>query len=435
MSEIQSGSVIVIVIALSLVLSAFFSSAETAFFSLQRTRLAHLVSTGASGAQRVADMMEQPERLLSTILLGNNLVNISFASIVTVISVSLIGEDREGLAVIVATAVGTGVILVVGEIVPKSLAVRHAETIAFLFARPLKAIELLLFPIAIVLQWIGRGAGFIFGGEGPALKRSATEAEFRMLIDVGEAEGEIEPSEAEMLESVFRFGDLQVREVMAPRTEIVAIESGATLGQFLEVYAGHTHTRFPVYKGDADNIVGILSSKDILKAMSSRELSPGGPITELIRDAYFVPETKRIAELFEELRRSGNQLAIPVDEFGGIAGLVTLKQLLEEVVGRIGEEGSSPEEEYVALGRNSYEVDGGMSIEEANEQLNVDLPQGDYETIAGFVLDSLGRIPNGGEKFEYGDIDFEIMSLNKMKIETVRLTKRSGRTPAVDSSG
>ena len=421
MSDVPFSSLIVI--GVSLVLSAFFSSSETAFFSLQQTRIAHLVSTGASGALRVARMREEPERLLSTILLGNNLVNIAFASLVTVISVSLIGKDREGLAVVVATAVGTGLILVFGEVVPKSIAVRHAEPVALLYARPLKLLEVLLMPVVVVLQWIGRGAGAIFGGQAATATPSVSEAEFRTLIDVGEAEGSIEPGEAEMLESVFRFGDKQVREVMQPRTEMIVVERGATLGEFLEIYAGRAHTRFPVYKGTPDNIVGIISSKDILKAMSSREISYDESITDLTRDAYFVPETKRIAELFDELRRSGNQLAIPVDEFGGVAGLVTTKQLLEEVVGRIGEEGASPEDEYVALGEDTYQVDGGMSIEEVNDELEIQLPQGEFETVAGFVLDVLGHIPTPGEQIEHGGVRLEVTRMKDMKIEEVRLTK------------
>ena len=431
MTEVPLVSLIVV--GVSLVLSAFFSSSETAFFSLQKTRIIHLVSTRVSGAKRVARMMEEPERLLSTILLGNNLVNITFASLVTVMTVSFIGDDREGLAVVVATVIGTSLILVFGEIMPKSLAVRNAQTVAFVFARPLKLIEVLLFPLVVVLQWIGRAAGALVRGENRTAKPLVSEDEFRTLIDVGEAEGSIDPGEAEMLESVFRFGDRQVREVMRPRTEMIAIERGASLGDFLEIYATHAHTRFPVYKGSVDNIVGIVSSKDVLRALSTRETSRDEPITHLIRDAYFVPETKRIAELFDELRRSGNQFAIPVDEFGGVAGLVTIKQLLEEVVGRVGEEGTSPEEEYVALGEDTYQVDGGMSIEEVNDRLDLRLPEGDFETVAGFVLDVLGHIPTSGERLEYGGVKLEVTRMRDMKIEQVRLTKTDATNSQEDA--
>ena len=422
MMDIHLGSLLLI--GISLLLSAFFSSSETAFFSLQKTRITHLVSTGAPGAGRVSHMIEEPERLLSTILLGNNLVNIAFAAIVTVLVVSVLGEDREGQAVAVATAVGTAVILVFGEILPKSVAVRNSERVAFLFARPLKFIEVLLLPLVMVLQWMGRTTSSALSAEGAISAPSVTEAEFRTLIDVGEAEGSLEPEEAEMLESVFRFGDKQVREVMAPRTEIVGIERGTTLGELLAVYMENPHTRFPVYKGTPDNVVGILSSKDILRAMSSRDIPYSEPITDRIRDAYFVPETKRIAELFDELRQTGNQLAIAVDEFGGVAGLVTIKQLLEEIVGRIGEEGASPEEEFVAIGRNTFELDGAMGIDEVNDELEIDLPEGDFETVAGFVLDTLGHIPIAGEAVEYGEITLEVTRMKDMRVETIKLTKK-----------
>ena len=244
-----------------------------------------------------------------------------------------------------------------------------------------------------------------------------------MLIDIAQAEGMVEREEAEMLESVFRFGDRQVREVMTPRTEMAFVERGATLREFLEIYAEHSHTRFPVFKGTTDNIVGILSAKDILNAMSTRDIPYDEIVTAAIRDSFFVPETKRIAELFDELRQSGNQMAIAIDEFGGIAGLVTLKRLLEEVVGRVGEEGARPEEENEALGENTFQVDGGMSIDEVNEELGLDLAEGEFETVAGFVLDILGHIPSPGEQVEYGDLKVEVTEMNDHKIEAVKLTR------------
>jgi putative hemolysin len=195
------------------------------------------------------------------------------------------------------------------------------------------------------------------------------------------------------------------------------------LAEFLGTYADHSHTRFPVYKDSMEDIVGILSAKDILKAMSSKAIEHDSAVTEVIRDAYFVPETKRIAELFDELRESGNQIALAIDEFGDVAGLVTLKSLLEEVVGRVGEEGTGPEEEYEALGLDTFRVDGGMSIDETIEELGIELPEGDYETIAGFVLEVLGRVPTQGEQFEYGELKIQVTRMEGPKIETIMLTR------------
>ena len=419
MTEGQIG--IYIVVLVCMLLSAFFSSSEAAFLSLQRTRITHLLSTGVPGASRVARMIDEPERLLSTILLGNNLVNVAFAALVTVITLSFL-DERIGVAV--ATAVATSLLLIFGEIVPKTIAVRHSERLAFLYARPLKWIEALLWPFVMVLQRISS----LFGGGSVGVRRSVTEAELRTLIGIGEAEGAFEPEEAVMLESVFRFGDRQVRDMMTPRTEIVFIDRSASVGGFLDTYAQNPHTRFPVYKETTDNIVGLLSAKDVLIAMSRRQLSPDEVVTELIRDAYYVPETKRIAELFDELRQTGNQMAIAIDEYGGIAGIVTLKRLLEEVAGRVGEEGASPEEEYEAIGTGTFQVDGGMSIDEVKEELGIELGQGEYETVAGFVLDVLGHIPAQGEQFQHGRLKVEVTEMRDLKIETVKMTKIPGPT-------
>ena len=416
MSDGESVSLILSLVFL--VFSAFFSSSEAAFLSLQRNRITHLVTTGVPGAKRVAAMIGEPERLLSTILLGNNLVNVAFAALVTAVLVSRLGEGR---GVLVATAVGTALLLIFGEIIPKTVAVRNAERVAFIYAGPLKWTETTMLPLVLVLQWASRHISSLFGGA--AVRGTVTEGELRSLIDIGEAEGTFESTEAEMLENVFRFGDRQVREVMTPRPEIISIARGATLREFLDIYATDSHTRFPVYRDTMDNVIGIVSAKDILKAMSTRGINYDDSITDVFRDALFVPETKRIAELFDELRQSGNQMAFAVDEFGGLAGLVTLKRLSEEVVGPVGEEGIGPEEEYEPIGENTFQVEGGMGIDEVNEEMGVGLPEGNFETIAGFALDVLGHIPVEGEQFEYGSLKLEITQMRDLKIEMIKVTK------------
>ena len=409
-----------VLIGVLLLLSAFFSSAEAAFLSLERTRIAHLVSSGASGAARVDKMISHPERLLSTILFGNNLVNVAFATLVTLVVVSALGEDREGQAALVATVVGTVLLLIAGETIPKSIAVRRAEKMAFIYSLPVLWLEALFLPVVVVLQWTARFVSSWFGGDPP--RASVTEGEIRTLVDIGEAQGTVEPGEAEMIENVFRFGDMEAREVMTPRTEVVSVKRGTSLREVLGTYAEHSHTRLPVYKDDVDDVIGIISAKDVLRAISVKGMGLDDPVTDVMRDAYFVPETKRASELFDELRQSGNQLAIVVDEFGGVAGLVTLKRLLEEVVGPVGEEGSGPREEYESIGRNTFQVDGGMSIDEVNEELGINLPEGDFETIAGLVLALLGYIPTQGEQFEYANLRLEITEMKGLKIETIKVT-------------
>ena len=411
-----------------LVLSAFFSSSEAAFLSLQRTRIAHLLSEGVPGARRVADMLNEPERLLSTILLGNNLVNVAFSAVITVVVVNRVGQENEGLGVVIATILGTVTLLLLGETIPKTIAFRNSERIAFLYSYPLKWGEFLLLPFVLVLQWITKMLSRRVGGSQDD-QRSITEGEFRALIDIGVGEGEFEQDEAERLKGVFRFGDRQVRDVMTPRTEIVFVQRGSTVKEFLKTYAEHSHTRFPVYWDTTDNVVGVLSLKDILRSLAVNGLKDEDSVTNVIRDVHFVPETKRIAEVFDELRKSGNQMAIAVDEFGGVAGLVTLKQLIEDVMGRVGEEGIGTEEEMTLVGRDTYEVDGGMSIDEARDRLELDIEEGDFETVAGWALERLGHIPAAGETFEADGFTVAIIEMDNLKIETLRLTKnRQART-------
>ena len=411
-----------LLIGLCILLSAFFSSSEAAFLALERVKLAHLVSVHTPGARRVSAMLDKPERLLSTILLGNNLVNVAFTALITLVVLNIIGPDREALATIITTFVGTLLLLLFGEIIPKTIAVHKAERVSLWYARPLTLIESALWPAVFVLQAGANRATKLLGVE-PQKRDSITESELITLIDIGEAEGTLEPSEAELLQNVFRFGDRQVREVMTPRPEIVGIPGGTTLSDFLGIYCQHSHTRFPVYEDSIENITGILSAKDVLKTMAVNGMAYTDSVTDVVRQGLFVPETKRTAELFEEMRASGNQMAVIVDEYGGLAGIVTLKRLSEEVVGAHGEEGEAPEEEYESIDDNTYQVEGAMSIDEANEELRINLPDGDFDTLAGFVLDRLGYFPKEGETLEYDNLKIEVIEMKAFKIETVKITR------------
>ena len=378
-------------------------------------------------------MVANTERLLSTILLGNNLVNVAFSAVVTSLAVKFLGEGAFALAV--ATIVGTGLLLIFGEIIPKSVAVKKSEKVSFLYARPLKLVELSLYPTILFLQWLSRRTQSIFGQEQDS-EDSVTEGEILSMIDLGEAEGTVEPSEAEMLENVFRFGDTQVREIMTPRTEMIVMERGTTFADFLSVYSKHSHTRFPIYKDANENIVGIISAKDVLRVLSTKGINEKDSVTDVTRDAYFVPETKWASELFEELRHTGNQMAICLDEYGGLAGLVTLKRLTELIVGRVGEEGESPESEFENIMPNVFQIEGSMDISEANNEMDLDLPEGEYETIAGFVLDQIGEIPNLNQEFEYGNLTFRVLEMDRFKIESLLITRdpeKESKDPKIDN--
>ena len=400
-----------------LLLSAFFSSSEAAFLSLRRVRIRSMVENKISGAERVAKMIEEPERVLPTILLVNNLVNTAFAALFTVILIGLIGEGR---GVLFATIISTVILLILGETLPKTIGIRYPEALFFFSSRIINGIEKLLFPIALTLQGINRIVAFCLGSDHRAY---FSEDEVKTAISIGRESGSVEEQEAQMLENVFRFGDRQLKEIMTPRPELVLIESGTNLKQFFEIYKRYSHSRFPVYEENPENVLGILLLKDIMGAIAQGNISNSENITTLLRPVDFVPETKTVGTLFGEMQQVGNQIAIAVDEFGGISGIVTLKQLTEEIVGPVGEDGKLPEMEYEEIDDNIFSIDGGMQIEEANEELELDLPKGDYETVAGFILDNLGKIPVEGDHFVYKDIRLVVTQLTRMKIEKVTITK------------
>jgi len=404
-----------VLLGLTVLLSAFFAGSEAAFLSVQRSRLAALILDKVKGAERVEKLASNPEKLLPTVLTGNNLVNVAAAALGTTLAGSYLSPNW---AVGASVGVVTVLLLLFGEILPKVIATKNAEGLALILVRPLQAAQILFFPIVWVLEIYSRMVERIFGLSG---SRLVSEREIRALIDVAEIEGGVEKGEAALLEKVFHFGDLRVGDVMTPRTEIIFVELSATLQDFLPIYARTTYTRFPVFDGDRENIVGILSVKDLLEAVAQGTIQLHDSVATALRPAHFVPETKPVDELFDELREVGQHIAITVNEHGGVAGVVTLMQLLEVIVGPVGEEGEPIEEEFVAVGQSQFDVLAAMSILEANENLDIDLPEGDYQTLAGFVLEQLGHIPQEGESFRYGEIQLEVKEMQAVKIHRVEV--------------
>jgi len=424
MSGIETLYLVLLVVCL--LLSAFFSSSETAFISLQRIRVQHLVDTKVRGAKLVARMMERPEKLLSTVLLGNNFVNTAAAALATFLAISLWGEQW---GLLIATIVVTIVLLIFCETTPKTIANRHAEGLSLAFARPIEMLSWLLTPFVVVLSWIASRFSKLFGGT-PVPKSLASEEEIRTMISMGHKEGTVEEEEAEMLHKVFEFGNRPVSEVLVPRTEVVWLEKGTKLTDFFKLYAQSPLSRFPVYEDNMDNVVGILSVKDIVMAQAKGTISDESLIDDLIRPAYFAPETKRISELFTEMRDKNYRMTVVIDEFGGTAGIVSLSRLVEEIVGPVGDELAEIEKDYEPINEYTFSIDGGMRVEEANEEMGLEIPEGDYETVAGFVLDLLGHIPKEGEQLKYKSLKIVITEMRGMKIEKIRLTKeRHAATP------
>ncbi len=414
--------VLYLVLALICVMaSAFFSSSETAFISLQKIRLRHMESQGGEKASRIARIMERPEKFIATVLLGNNFVNTAAAALGTAVVLSL-WEGSEQIAVLLSTVVVTIVLLVVGEVMPKIAASQHSERLAMLLVTPVSILSWILAPATAILGWIGTSFSKLIGGT-PTRRTLVTEDEIRTMITVGKEEGVVAEAEAKMLDKVFEFGDQLVREAMIPRPDVVWLEKGTSLADFMTVYSDHPHTRFPVYEENPDNVVGVLSIKDVLLAKSKGEADEKTPIDSLTRPVVFAPETKRIGPLFREMQASGSQMAVVVDEYGGIAGMVTLRELLAQLVGRFGDEFPRESQEFQAIDEHTYDIDGSMRVEEVNDLLGMSLPSGDYETIAGLVLNRLGHVPKEGEQFRYQDLKFTVKEMRNLRIEKLRITR------------
>jgi putative hemolysin len=414
-----------------LLFSAFFSSSETAYISLQRLRLKHLARTDhadSAAARQVATMTEKPERLLTTVLLGNNLVNTAAAALATILIASVLSE---GQAVLV-TALGVSMLLLVfAEVFPKVVATRYGERLAFIYVTPMRILIWTLSPVATVLVWIGDKLATLVGASAVP-KVLTSEAEIRTAVSVGAEEGTLEVSEAEMVEAVFRFGDRRVSEVMTPRPSVTWVEKGTTIRDFLAIYAENPHSRFPVYQDIRDKVVGVLWIKDLLMAQAKGTCRDDGLIDELLRPVHFVPENKLVAELFAELQKSGDHLAMVADEFGGIAGMVTIEELLEEIVGELQDELTKKRKSIEPVGENSFQIDGEMRIEEANEKLELGIPDGPYETVAGFVLNSLGHIPKEGEQLKYDKLKMAVTAMKGLKIDKVLVTKEKDAATTTD---
>jgi putative hemolysin len=407
-----------VLIVAFVVLSGLFSSAETAFLSIQKVRLEHLVSTGVRGAGAVESMITRPEKFLSTILLGSGLVNTATAALVTTLAVSAWGGD----GIVIATAITTVALLIFAETTPKTFAAQHAEKMALLMVRPLQALSWLLTPFVAALSWIAAGFARIFGGT--AARTLASPEEIQHMITVGRRAGTVEEHEAKLLHKVFEFSDRPVYEVMVPRPEVTAITEGSTIGDFLKVYMETPMSRFPVYRENMDNVVGTLAVKDVLMALAKDAAGETSTINELVRPAYFAPDSKHINDLFAEMRDKNYRMAIVVDEYGGTAGIVTLTRLVEEIVGEVGDELAGIEKDYQVINEYTFQIDGSMRIDEANEEMKLGLPEGeDYETVAGFILSVLGHIPRRHEQLRYGGLKMVITEMKGLKIEKVLLTK------------
>ena len=400
-------------------LSAFFSSSEVALVAMTRAKVRTLVNDGKTGATALATLKESPEKLLITILIGNNIVNIAAASIATAVALQMFGNIGVGIA----TGFVVIVLLIFGEIGPKIYAARATDSFALTVAPVVLVLSRVLSPVI----WLVEKVSPTFGIGKEVSEPAVTEEEIKEWIDVGKEEGTIEQGEQDMLYSVLEFGDTTVREIMTPRVDAILMEDTLTFEEAIRIFNETGFSRIPVYHDRIDNITGILNVKDVFAAMVSHRKS--STIKEVMYDPMFVPETKKIDDLLKELQVHRVQMAIIIDEYGSFVGIATVEDILEELVGDIMDEYDKEEPDVQELSPGVSVVDAQMWVEDINDQMHLDLPTDEsYETVGGLIIDRLGHLPqHPGEKVEIdeGRVTLVVMQMHGRRIVKVKIVVRA----------
>mgnify|MGYP001674624416 FL=1 len=398
-----------------LVLSALFSSSETALTTVNRIRIRTLAGQGDKRAMTLLAVLQNPEKMLSVILIGNNVVNLYASSLATTVTLSLFGSKLVG----VATGILTLAVLVFGEVAPKTMASRNAEQIALRAAGPVKVLMWLFTPLVFVVNNLARLVMKLFGADRPSKRELMTAEELRTIVQVGHEDGVIENSERKMIDNVFDFGDRNARDIMIPRIDMTCIDVEAGYDELMEVVREEKYTRIPVYKESTDTIVGILNIKDLLFRAQDKPFR----IAELMRKPLFTYEQKKTSELMVEMRKNYTNLAIVLDEYGVTAGMVTMEDILEEIVGEIRDEYDRDEEKSIRrIAPNTYLIEGNVKIDDVNEVLQLHLASEDYESIGGYVLEQLEHFPKEGECVTKGGISFTVTRMEQTRIAEVKLS-------------
>lgn len=398
------------------VFSAFFSGSETALTAIDRLRVKYLVQKQRRGANRLEQLLEMPDRLLSAILVGNNLVNIAASVFATTLFVSLFGDRGELLTILILTPL----LLIFAEVCPKTYAARNPEKVCFWVLRPIVLIMWLLTPVVWLVSTSTRLLTMLFPRE--AERPIISEDEIRSLITVGEQAGVVAEEQHRMLHRVFELAQIRVRDVMIPRTEVVGIEVNTPFIKVLEQVQQARHSRFPVYDGDLDSITGIIHSKEILNYVHRPEEFS---LRDLARSPYFVPESKRIEALLQSFRNRRVHLAVVVDEYGGVEGIVTLEDVVEEIVGEIQDEYDADEIPFREAQPGHYMVDGAASLRTLNRQFSLNLAENYATTLAGFVMRTLGTIPQEGDTCQWNGTTFIVRKMVDRRIEEIEMVLAS----------
>lgn len=411
----SSDAIQILILILLLALSAFFSSAETALTTVNKIRMKVLADEGDKRAETVLKVTDDSGKMLSAILIGNNIVNLSASSLATSFTIKVFGSYAVGFA----TGILTLLILVFGEISPKTLATISAEKISLSYARVIYVLMKILTPVIFFVNKLSLGFLLLLKVDPNAKMNTMTENELRTIVDVSHEDGVIESEERQMIYNVFDFGDSQAKDVMVPRIDMSFVDVESTYEEVLDVYKEDHFTRIPIYEDSTDNVIGILNVKDLLLYDKETPFH----VKDFMREAYYTYEGKRTAELMLEMRQSSINIAIVLDEYGTTAGLITLEDLLEEIVGEIRDEYDENEEDEIQqISEREYVVEGSLKLDDLNEALELELESEDYDSIGGYIIELLDHLPTPGESVTTeGGIHLVVDKLDKNRIELVHI--------------
>ena len=407
------------IVIILLFFSSFFSSSETALTAITVAKISQLKEHDEDSANLLKRVKKKTNTILATILIGNNLVNIAATAILTELTDKIFTGNG---SILIATGTMTMLILIFGEITPKSFAAQNPVKVAVKVARPLEMLSVILRPLLIILNKITTVAIKLLGGEISTNSPFVTEEEIRSLVDVGEEEGIFKRQEKEMIKAVFEIDDNDVTDVMIPRIDIIACREDSPLKEVLDLIIRHGHSRIPVYKDTIDNITGIIYAKDILSFLTlPKEEFEDKTINGIMRKAYYVPETKKVNLLLKELQQKKIHMAIVLDEYGGTEGLVTIEDILEEIVGDILDEYDNEIDLIERVSEDIYLIRAEVSLEEVNDIFKTDLPEEDFDSLGGFIFSFLGRVPIQGDEVKYKNLQMTVKKLQNRRVKLIEV--------------
>ena len=404
--------------------SALFSLSETAITAVSRIKIKHMVEQKVRGAKALNRLRENPSKLLGAVLMGNNIVNIGASVLATTLIIKYL--ERLGLASIgysigIATGIMTFTILVFGEIIPKTIALKNADRMALIFAPYIDILSIIFQPVIHLLTALSMPFIRIFGARVPEKGPFLSREEIRLLLAVSEKDGEIEEEEREMISSIFEFGSTVAREVITPRPDMICVEVNEGIEKTVGLMLESGHSRIPVYEGSQDNIIGVVYAKEILKIINNGK--GNYTLRDFLRPVLFIPESKKVDELLHQMLTARMHLAIIVDEYGTTRGLISLEDLLEEIVGEIHDEFEKEEKPFEQVDKHVWFVDAKQSNFDVNKKLGINIPEGEYDTISGFVLSLLGKVPVVGDVVKYDDLTISVERIHKRRITRVKIVK------------